>query len=194
MLLEDVLLLMPGQTVTLLISKSHSILTSSIARAKRLRELFKKTIQFNPLQPVQFGKNQIFSIATHGSFECALHWCKVEFIPHYHFGWIFITIIELTNSLWLSLSLPSFNPLILVDYPSSQDGKNLSIDDCKRSFVKQGGNGITFEFQFGPDIKSNVDTACIFFSNLVEHPFDMMFWISNRLSGGRMTMLKKASS
>jgi hypothetical protein len=62
MLLEDVLLLMPGQMVTLLISKSHSILTSSIARAKRLRELFKKTIQFNPLQPVQFGKNLFFAL------------------------------------------------------------------------------------------------------------------------------------
>ena len=58
--------------------------------------------------------------------------------------------------------------------------------------MKQGGNGITFEFQFGPDIQTNVDTACIFFSNLVEHPLDMMFWTSNRQSGGRMTMLKKA--
>ena len=34
MLLEDVLLLSKGQTVTLLISKSHSIITSTIARAK----------------------------------------------------------------------------------------------------------------------------------------------------------------
>ena len=58
--------------------------------------------------------------------------------------------------------------------------------------MKQGGNGITFEFQFGSDIETNVDTACIFFSNLVEHPLDMMFWTSNRQSGGRMTMLKKA--
>jgi hypothetical protein len=58
--------------------------------------------------------------------------------------------------------------------------------------VKQGGNGITFEFQFGPDIQTNVDTACIFFSNLVEHPLDMMFWISNCQSGARMTMLKIA--
>ena len=58
--------------------------------------------------------------------------------------------------------------------------------------MKQGGNGITFEFQFGPDIETNFDTECIFFSNLAEHPLDMMFWTSNHLSGGRMTMLKKA--
>ena len=106
------------------------------------------------------------------------------------FWWIFITIIQLTNSFWLSFSLPSFNPLILVEYPSSQDS-NLSIDECKRLCVKQHGHGITFEFQFGPDIENNVNKACIFFSNLVEHPLDMMFWISNRQSGTRMTMLKQ---
>jgi len=63
MLLEDVvLLLMPGQTVNFLISKSHSILTSSFARAQRLRELFKKTMRFNPLQPVQFGTELYFAL------------------------------------------------------------------------------------------------------------------------------------
>jgi hypothetical protein len=61
MLLEDVLLLMPGEKVTLLISKTHSIL-SSARGGKRLMGLFKKTIQFNPLQPVQFGANLFFAL------------------------------------------------------------------------------------------------------------------------------------
>jgi hypothetical protein len=61
-LLEDVLLLMPGQRVTLLIYKAHSILSSTNTRAKKFRDLIEKTIRFNPLQPVQFGKNLFFAL------------------------------------------------------------------------------------------------------------------------------------
>jgi hypothetical protein len=94
---------MPGQRVTLLISsKSHSILTSSFTRAQRLRELFKKTIHFNPLQPVQFGKNLFFALQL---TVCSnVHYTDVK-VSSYH--------IIISGE----FSLPSFNSLILFDSP-----------------------------------------------------------------------------
>ena len=106
MLLEDVLLLSKGDTVTLLISRSHSILTSPITRAGPLRALFKKTIEFNPLQPVQFGKSNLFfalklRVHSNVNYNDAM---VSSFIQQYHFG---------------TFSLPSFNSLILLHIHSS---------------------------------------------------------------------------
>ena len=107
MLLEDVLLLSKGQTVlTLPISRSHSILTSTITRAKRLRDLlFKKTIQFNPLQPVQFGKSNLFfalklRVHSNGNYtDAKVSSYNIIISVHFHYHhsthWFFLTLLPL---------------------------------------------------------------------------------------------------
>ena len=59
MILEDVMLLKPGQTVTFIVLNHHYILTSNQMEKKKWYML-KDTMTYNPLKPVQFGTKIFF--------------------------------------------------------------------------------------------------------------------------------------
>ena len=78
-------------------------------------------------------------------------------------------------------------------YLHQQDG-NLTYKQVKKLFTKQDGAGINFKFRHGPDYDNpkHFDEHCILFSNLLDHPLEMMFLVSNRQGGAIMTQIKRA--
>ena len=74
-----------------------------------------------------------------------------------------------------------------------QYDSNLTYKQVKKLFTKQGGAVIAFKFHHGPDYDNHkhFDEHCIFFSNLLENPLEMMFWMSNRQGSTIMKKMKR---
>ena len=60
LILEEVVLMNSGKTVTFLISKHHPILIINQMITKQIRDMFKNTMTYNTLKPVQFGTKLFF--------------------------------------------------------------------------------------------------------------------------------------
>jgi len=64
--------------------------------------------------------------------------------------------------------------------------------ETKQLLVKSSGAGIMFSIQFGSG-ENDIDNVCLFYSNFLDHPLDIMFWTasSNRSPAARNTQFKK---
>ena len=80
----------------------------------------------------------------------------------------------------------SHSTILLYQY----DGR-FSYKDINNLFIKQRGVGVTFDFHCGLNVGKDVFPHCIFFSNLLENPLYMMFFMSDYPASTRMNQLKK---
>ena len=66
--------------------------------------------------------------------------------------------------------------------------------ETKQLMLKSSGAGITFSIKFGTGAR-DIDHVCLFYSNFIQHPLDIMFWTasSNRSPSARIMQLKKTS-
>ena len=69
-----------------------------------------------------------------------------------------------------------------------QYDSNLTYKQVKKLFTKQGGAVIAFKFHHGPDYDNHkyFDEHCIFFSNLLDHPLEIIVCMLNSWGGARM--------
>ena len=64
--------------------------------------------------------------------------------------------------------------------------------ETNKLMLKYSGAGITFSIKFGSGV-NDIDNVCLFYSNFLQHPLDIMFWTasSNRSPAARNTQFKK---